>query len=127
MQHSSRQPVILAVTTDMEIIVSLQEAYEGWARLVILSDTNAALAVLGSRPVDMAIVDSALPGRMALVLARAFLWHQPAGRVAIVGAADDPTTLIGLAFRDPRVELLYRPLDIEALRREMSLAGAAAG
>ena len=126
MHHGNRQPVILAVTADPEVVISIQEAYEGKARLVILSDANAALAVLGSRPVDMAIVDSALPGRMALVLARAFLWHQPAGRVALIGAADDPTTLIGLAFRDARVELLYRPVEAETLRHEMALAGASA-
>ena len=75
-----------------------------------------ALAILSSRRVGGAVLDGSLPSRMAPLLARAFLQHQPTGRVALIGGADDPTTLVGLAFRDPRAELLFRPVDLEALR-----------
>jgi DNA-binding NtrC family response regulator len=109
---------VLAVSEDDATLDAIERAFAPTqqARVIRLTDAHAALAVLGSRPLAGAVIDGALPNRLALVLSRAFLQHQPVGHVAIISAADDPTTLVGLAFRDSRVELLFRPVDADAVR-----------
>ena len=111
----SRPPEILAVSRNMALLVRLQEVFGDDVSLRCVSDVEEALTVLANRPVFGAVIDGALPGHAARILARAFLRHQPVGRVAIVTAVDDPSTLIGLAHCDTRVELLYHPLDEAAL------------
>jgi DNA-binding NarL/FixJ family response regulator len=111
----SRPPEILAVSRNMALLVRIQETFGDDVSVRCVSDVEEALTVLASRPVFGAVIDGALPGQAARMLARAFLRHQPVGRVAIVAADDDASTLIGLAHCDPRVEMLYRPLDDAAL------------
>lgn len=112
----SRPPEILAVSRNMALLVRLQEILGDDVSVRCVSDVEEALTMLASRPVFGAVIDGALPGHAARMLARAFLRHQPVGRVAIVASDDDEAgTLIGLAHCDPRVELLYRPLDEAAL------------
>ena len=111
----SRPPEILAVSRNMALLVRLQEIFGDDVSVRCVTDVEEALTVLASRPVFGAVIDGALPGHSARILARAFLRHQPVGHVAIVASSDDPSTLIGLAHCDPRVEMLYRPLDEVAL------------
>ena len=114
---STRTLDIVVVSSDEALVAEVERAPGEGCRVVSITEPAAALAVLGSRPVHGAVVDGALPGRMAQAVSRAFLQHQPIGHVVILAAGDDPSSLIGSAYLDQRVELLFRPLDAEVLRQ----------
>ncbi len=124
--RSEQRPLdIVLVSADPAVVRDVYAILPPSCRVVHIEDATTALAVLGSRPVHGAVVDGLLPGRMANVVSRAFLHHQPIGRVVVIAAADDPSSLIGSAYNDARVEVLFRPLDGETLRG--CLLGVTAG
>ena len=107
---------ILAVSQDPSTLEQLQWALGSTANLEIQRDPVAAWSMVCAEQLDGVVIDADLPNRMASLLTGAFLRHQDSGRVGVITSADDPTTLMGIALREDRVELLYRPLDLEMVR-----------
>ena len=115
-RHAPSTLEMLVVTKDGWLVSAVQSHLGEGCRILHLDDPYAALGVLASRPIHGAVLDATLPNRMASNLARAFLQHQPVGRVVIIASPDDMTSIIGLAYGDKRVEVLFRPMDAIVLR-----------
>ena len=123
--HAASEPTVVVVSEDPSLLATLERMLAMRARVIAMSDARAALELLETQPVTGAVLDGRLSAWMSVVLSRAFRKHQPAGRVVIIGSADDPSMLTGLAISDPRVEVLYRPLS-EREVVECALGGLAA-
>ena len=108
-------PRLLVVCESPSTLEQVQWAFAGHAELRVLDQIAAWSATCG-QSFDGAILDSGLPERMSSLLTNAFLRHQPTGRIAVISSADEPTSVMSLALRESRVEILYQPLDFDTLR-----------
>jgi DNA-binding NtrC family response regulator len=125
-RRREREHDVLVVSTDGALHEQLERDLDGKLLLTRVSDPNVALKEFLCRPVAGAIVDGNMPGRLASILAKAYLEHQPVGRVVVIASAADTTTLVGLAYRDSRVAVLMRPYDPAELETVLCGAGALA-
>ena len=114
--ESQERPRVLAVSQDPGTLEQIQWALEGVTDLCIQEDSVAAWSMVCAEPLSGVIIDGSLPSEMASLLTGAFLRHQEGGRVGVITSTDEPSSLMGIAIREDRVELLYRPLDLEMLR-----------
>jgi hypothetical protein len=109
-------PEIALLTTDDGLAAVLHDLVNAVATPNRFS-VEAAVSGLRHANFEVAIIDARVPGRMASVLARLFLYHNPTGRLAIVGGNPDSSTVLGMASTDSRVEVFFDPLDFEAIRQ----------
>ena len=109
-------PELVLITSDRGLASLLRPIVAAVADISHF-DHKTAVAGLGNALFDAALIDAHVPGRMASVLARLFLYHNPVSRLAVIGGSADNSTVLGLAARDPRVEVFFDPLDPELIRR----------
>ena len=105
-----REGQVLIVTARPEVAARLQGALDGHESRVVQApeaDTILVTAVLGGMVVDVA---SDPPASRRLV--RAYLKHQPLGRVAVLSHLEDITTLTAFAYADGRMDLFFEPWDV---------------
>lgn len=108
-----REGPVLIVTARPEVATRLLGVLDGHASRVVQApeaDTILVTAVLGGMVVDVAS-DPAASRR----LVRAYLEHQPMGRVAVLSHLDDITTLTAFACADGRLDLFFEPWDVPAM------------
>ena len=110
---------VLAVSADADLLLMIREVLGDGVHVIGTTDGDAAAHVLETSPLRGMVVDGGMPQRMATTLAREYLRRQPTGRVVVLGSDNHPSTLIGLALRDRRIELLFRPIDQPLLRQLM--------
>lgn len=114
-----RPPRILCVSADEEMPRQLDACLGGSAVIDVHADPDHATDLLRSLPFSGAVFDARLPGRQAVHLANVFVRHQPAGRAVIACVSADATTLLGIAARDPRVEVVFHPWDEDEVRERL--------
>ena len=105
----------MAVSENEVLLARLVATFSGHADIEALASAETAHAALLTRPVPGVLVDADLRDRMAGVLTRAFLQHQPAGRIVVVASRDNPVTLMQLAMKDRRVDVVFDPWRDEVL------------
>lgn len=122
----SRSLVVPLVSEDETLLAEMTALLDD-PRVVPRPDADALLEQLHGAPFGGLIIDGALSGRRSVPLARAFTKWQPLGRVAILAAADDVTTLVSFAFSGPRCDLFFRPFDRDAILNFLRMAGESVG
>jgi DNA-binding NarL/FixJ family response regulator len=114
---------VLLVSSRDHVSALVVAALEGHpVRVVATADADSLLItqVLGGMVVDIGSEAAA-----ARRLVRAYLKHQPRGRVAMLTRADDITTLTAFAFGDGRTDLFFEPWDLALVRDFLGLRALA--
>lgn len=114
-----RRSRLLVLARDLALLSALDDAVGSECRLELQPDPLAALRRLAERPFAGFVVDAQLAGSWLHAACNGYLKSQPIGRVVIVSSADDPATLMRLAVRDPRVEVLFTPVRPETFREAL--------
>lgn len=105
-----RRSRLLVLARDLPLLAALDEAVGAECSLELEPEPDAALERLSERPYVGAVIDAQLAGPYLHAVCSGYLERQPIGRVVIVSAEDDPATLMRLAVRDSRVEVLFAPV-----------------
>ena len=101
MRSFESRSLVLPLVSEDETLLDEMTSLLDDTRVVARRDADALLAQLHDAPFGGLIIDGSLSGRRSVALARAFTKRQPLGRVAILAAAEDVTTLVSFAFSGP--------------------------
>lgn len=124
--ESRARPRLLVVDDDESLLRSFGRVFRRQYDVAVAISGEAALAHLAAAPVDVLIVDYAMPGMNGIELLRAAQARHPTvARIMLTAYADLPE-IVGLKELDLVLSVLMKPwerLDIErAVNRALQLA-----
>jgi hypothetical protein len=114
---------VLIVTADLEEGRELERAF-GLSSGAFVAGPLEASTFLASSLLGGMIVGRGCPAGASRPLVRAYVHHQPCGRIAVLTGPDDITTLTAYSFRESRVELFFAPWSVEEIRAHLGLPAA---
>jgi hypothetical protein len=122
---SRPQAPLLIVASDADEATALRGLLD--APLSLDSPPESADLMLSASLLGGMVVGISVPASLSRPLVRAYVQHQPQGRVVVLCNPEDITTLTAFAFRDARVELFFTPWRVETVRDFLGVqAGALA-
>lgn len=93
-----------------------------------VGNASEASRIIAALPLAGLIIDAgSVPRDASGALVRRFSASQPAGRIAVLGDADDFNTIVAFSVGNPRVEMFFAPWDGDAVMAFLHLAEMAAG
>ena len=114
-----RRPRLFCVSADPDVVQRFRAAFDEVADVQVSDDPEKAAHAFRTVPFAGALLDAQLPNRQAMRLAIDYLAHQPAGRVVIACVSAEATTLMSVAARDPRAEIVCDPWDLDELHERL--------
>jgi DNA-binding NtrC family response regulator len=113
---------VLIVSERPDIAERVTAWLEGHA-VNVASEPTEASRLVAATPLGGLVLDvGGMPNGACRALVREYTMHQPAGRIVILAASEDITTLVSFTFRDPRVDMFFAPWDGKAVRKFLRLA-----
>jgi len=107
---------VLVVTERSEVAAKVTAWLENHATCVVVGPTEAARMISGASVGGLVLDVGGMPAGACRALVRDYALHQPEGRVALLAASEDVTTLGAITFQDSSVDMFFAPWDPKAVR-----------